>query len=177
MAQPEDAQELALPLVLAAGAAAAATSADGGIGGGDGGIGGGIGGKCAETVGSTTGFNWRAYLRNYADLLQPPDSLDYSEQAARQHYETVGRAERRVATPLRLLLRFTAAGGLTNQLLAHLPAFMIAQELGAEVVVPAAVSRAGFQRGIKEWRFERVETLLNLDKMQVSHASMFCSDR
>ncbi|PSC70520.1 axi 1 [Micractinium conductrix] len=83
-----------------------------------------------------------------------------------QHYDSVGRAEGRVASPLRLRLRYTTAGGLTNQLLAHLPTFVIARELGAEVVVPPAVSRPGFFRGNKEWRWESAETLLDLDKMK-----------
>ena len=112
-------------------------------------------------------FDWRAYLHHYPDLLRPPTSLAFTQKAAWQHYDSVGRAEGRVASPLRLRLRYTTAGGLTNQLLAHLPTFVIARELGAEVVVPPAVSRPGFFRGNKEWRWESAETLLDLDKMKV----------
>ena len=112
-------------------------------------------------------FDWRAYLHHYPDLLRPPTSLAFTQEAAWQHYDSVGRAEGRVASPLRLRLRYLAAGGLTNQLLGHVPAFMIARELGAEVVVPPVVSRPGFIRHNKEWRWESAETLLDLDKMKV----------
>jgi hypothetical protein len=113
-----------------------------------------------------TSFNWRAYLHNYPELLLSPTSLSFTEDDARRHWYTTGRAQGRVATWLTLRLRYTTAGGLTNQLLAHLPAFMIAREVGADVVVAPVVSRSGFTRGNKEWRMESAETLFDLDKMQ-----------
>ena len=113
------------------------------------------------------GFDWKAYLQHYPELLQPPHTLEYCEEAAWWHYRTVGRAQGRVASPLRLRLRYTGANaspGLTNQLLAHLSAFMIAYEAGAEVVVPPFISRSGFVQG-PSWQWQPAESVLDINRM------------
>ena len=112
-------------------------------------------------------FHWRSYFENYPELLQPPEALEYNEQAAWQHYNHTGRAQHRVASPLRLRFRYTGANaspGLTNQLLAHLSAFMIAQAAGAEVVVAPFVSRRAFTEPA-EWLWQPAESVLDINSM------------
>jgi len=110
-------------------------------------------------------FDWVAYLANYPELLHPPTSLNYSKQDAWHHYESAGRAQGRVAAQLTLRLRYTTYGGLTNQLYGHLPAFMIARAMGAEVVVSPAVSKNSFNMQEQVWQWQSTDTLLDVDKM------------
>jgi hypothetical protein len=112
-------------------------------------------------------FDWHAYLDNYPELLQPPASLEYSEQAAWRHYNTTGRAQGWVATRLTLRLRYTGANaspGLTNQLLAHMAAFMIARATNAKIVVAPFVSRRAFVEPA-EWMWQSAESVFDIGRM------------
>lgn len=121
----------------------------------------------ADTAsGSTGGFQWMAYLNNYQHLLQPPTNLNYSESAARQHYDAVGRQGGWVAREIDVRLRYVATGGLTNQLFSHLSAFLLAQELGAQLVLAPALSRTRF--GSKKnvmWPVRGIDTIFDVAKM------------
>jgi len=110
-------------------------------------------------------FDWVAYLANYPELLHPPISLNYGKQDAWHHYESAGRAQGRVAARLTLRLRYTTHQGLTNQLLGHLAAFMIAQEMGAEVVMSPAVSKNSFNMQEQVWQWQSTESVFDLGKM------------
>ena len=56
------------------------------------------------------------------------------------------------------------AGGLTNQLMGHLSALLIAQEVGAGVVLPPVFARDAFA-GDAAWEVAPTESLLDVDSM------------
>lgn len=110
------------------------------------------------------GFDWRAYLANYPDLVFQPGGLPFTAEAAAAHYEGAGRAAGRVAQPLDLRLRYMTAYGLANQLLAILTGLMIAQEVGAGVVLHPAWARSAFD-GNASWELAPIESLLDVEAM------------
>jgi len=75
--------------------------------------------------------------------------------------------------PFRLLLRYTVCGGLINQHYAHISALMIAQALGAEVVLPLACYRESFgqhfslhtEENEMKWYSAPLETLVDVDRL------------
>lgn len=115
-------------------------------------------------------FDWVAYFHNYPELLRHPISLDFTKEAAWEHYRTIGKAEGMIARRLTLRLRYHTGGqnkpgGLNNQLLCHLTAFMMAQEIGSEVVLAPALKRTAFAAEGNSWIWEDTDTLLDVDKM------------
>lgn len=72
--------------------------------------------------------------------------------------------------PMRLILRYTACGGLINQHYAHIAALSLATALGAEVVLPPAFCRDSFGTyfSLKEsnqvqWSATPLDMLLDVD--------------
>ncbi len=57
-----------------------------------------------------------------------------------------------------------SAGGLTNQLLCHVAAFMLAVSLKSEILLPHALSRSSFNVTWPEqkWQKEPLDSLLNI---------------
>ena len=60
-----------------------------------------------------------------------------------------------------------SAGGLINQLLCHVAAFMLAVSLKYEILLPHALSRSSFNVTWEEqrWQKEPLDTLLNIDSI------------
>ena len=60
-----------------------------------------------------------------------------------------------------------SAGGLINQLLCHVAAFMLAVSLEYEILLPHALSRSSFNVTWEEqrWQKEPLDTLLNVDSI------------
>ena len=82
--------------------------------------------------------------------------------------ENLLRAER--GEDHRILVRYDidgSAGGLVNQLLCHVAAFMLAVSLKAEVVLPHALSRSSFNVTWEEqrWQKEPLDTLLEINSI------------
>eukprot|EP00887_Chlorella_sp_A99_P003011 scaffold9.g3011.t1 len=116
-------------------------------------------------------FDWQAYLSNYPELLRPPHSLPYDEHAAWEHYASVGKAQGHVAARLNVRLRYGVGSGLCNQLYGHLAALILAQELGTEVVLPAAMARAKFAMANVTWSAQPVGSLFDTRHMHSFWAS------
>ncbi len=115
-------------------------------------------------------FDWVAYFHNYPELLRHPISLDFTKEAAWEHYRTIGKADGKIARRLTMRLRYHTGGqnkpgGLNNQLLCHLTAFMMALEIGSEVVLAPALKRTAFAAEGNSWIWEDTDTLLDVDKM------------
>lgn len=86
-------------------------------------------------------FNWKVYLLYHPDLA----ARGINNQAkAVEHWLQYGQYEGRVYQRLSVLMRYTACGGLTNQLYSHISALTLAATLGAEVVLPPALTRSSF---------------------------------
>lgn len=83
-------------------------------------------------------FDWRAYLLRYSDLRS---SNIRTREAAIFHYVDNGYNEQRSYQRVPVLLRYTACQGLFNQMYAHLNALVLAEFLGADVVLPPSVYR------------------------------------
>ncbi len=88
-------------------------------------------------------FDWRAYLLRYPDLRT---AKIRTKEAATDHYTSKGHKERRSYEKVPVLLRYTACQGLFNQMYAHLNAFILAEFLGADVVLPPSVYRESFSK-------------------------------
>ncbi|KAK9827681.1 hypothetical protein WJX81_007940 [Elliptochloris bilobata] len=115
-------------------------------------------------------FDWRIYLVYHPELRGLGIT---TEELAREHYLTEGRAEGRLHKRVRILLRYTAGTGLINQHYSHISAIALAATLGAELVLPPAVKRDSFAlyfHHIKEknevtWTPTPLEALLDVDKI------------
>jgi hypothetical protein len=83
-------------------------------------------------------FDWRGYLMRYADLRAAGVR---TRDAAVTHYTSNGHKEGRKYARPRVMLRYTACQGLFNQMYAHLNALVLAEYLGADVVLPPSVYR------------------------------------
>jgi hypothetical protein len=82
-------------------------------------------------------FDWRGYLQYHSDLRA---SGIRTGATAWDHYKKTGQQVRK--TPqIHILLRYMACQGLFNQMYAHLAAFILAERLGADVVMPPSLYR------------------------------------
>lgn len=88
-------------------------------------------------------FDWKAYLLRYPDLRA---GNIRTRAAAAWHYAAKGRAEQRSYTRVPVLLRYTACQGLFNQMYAHLNALVLADFLGADVMLAPSVYRESFAK-------------------------------
>jgi hypothetical protein len=91
-------------------------------------------------------FDWRAYLLRYSDLR---NSNIRTRDAAVFHYVDNGYSEQRSYQRVPVLLRYTACQGLFNQMYAHLNALVLADYLGADVVLPPSVYRCAPRAGTR----------------------------
>ncbi|KAK9844459.1 hypothetical protein WJX74_002810 [Apatococcus lobatus] len=115
-------------------------------------------------------FDWQTYLLYHPELK---DEGVVSEETARHHYLSRGRAEGYVYRRLRVVLRYTACTGLINQQYSHIAAFALAAVLGAELVLPPAVKRDSFAKYFSmdktqnevSWTPDHLDTLLDTEKI------------
>ncbi len=91
-----------------------------------------------EEKGLPSDFDWKAYVALHPDIQQAGIA---SQEAAQQHYLEFGRQEGRLFKLRKIILHYTACGGLTNQIYSHIPAFVLCAALGAELVLPPALMR------------------------------------
>jgi len=97
----------------------------------------------AGRIGVPEDFDWRSYLLRYSDLRTTGVR---TRAAALAHYVDNGYKEQRSYQRIPVLLRYTACQGLFNQLYAHLNALVLADHLGADVVLPPSVYRESFAK-------------------------------
>ena len=115
-------------------------------------------------------FDWQTYLLYHPELK---DEGVVSEETAKHHYLSHGRAAGYVYRRLRVVLRYTACTGLINQQYSHIAAFALAAVLGAELVLPPAVKRDSFAKYFSmdktqnevSWTPDHLETLLDTEKI------------
>ena len=115
-------------------------------------------------------FDWQTYLLYHPELK---DEGVVSEETAKQHYLSRGRAQGYVYRRLRVVLRYTACTGLINQQYSHIAAFALAAVLGAELVLPPAVKRDSFAKYFSmdktqnevSWTPDDLDTLLDTEKI------------
>jgi hypothetical protein len=97
----------------------------------------------ADSVDEPRDFNWKAYLLRYPDLRI---GNIRTKDAAAWHYMQKGHKEHRSYAKIPILLRYTACQGLFNQMYAHLNALVLADYLGADVMLPPSVYRESFSK-------------------------------
>lgn len=128
-----------------------------------------------ETEMELSGFNWRAYLMRNPDLRAAGLR---TASAAWQHYLGQGRAMNRQHDRIPVVLRYSACQGLFNQMYAHLNAFMLADVLDADVVVPPALYRESFSKHFSlnqelnevKWTPTATAAVLDMDYLRVYKA-------
>ena len=132
----------------------------------------GTGQRTAAQAGNLpSDFDWQTYIL-YHPELRDQDNIQTEEQA-KQHYLSKGRAEGRIYKRLRVLLRYTACTGLINQQYSHIAAFALGAVLGAELVLPPAVKRDSFahyfstfkEQNEVSWTADPLDSLLDVDKI------------
>jgi hypothetical protein len=97
----------------------------------------------ADSVEVPPDFDWKAYLLRYPDLRS---GSIRTKDAAAWHYTQTGHKEHRSYQKVPILLRYTACQGLFNQMYAHLNALVLAEYLGADVMLPPSVYRESFSK-------------------------------
>lgn len=97
----------------------------------------------ADSIEEPADFNWKAYLLRYPDLRS---GNIRTQEAAAWHYTQTGHKEGRSYAKVPILLRYTACQGLFNQMYAHLNALVLAEYLGADVMLPPSVYRESFSK-------------------------------
>mmetsp|Transcript_9294 Transcript_9294/g.27924 ORF Transcript_9294/g.27924 Transcript_9294/m.27924 type:complete len:628 (+) Transcript_9294:75-1958(+) len=115
-------------------------------------------------------FDWEEYLRNYPQLRD--EGID-SRRKAESHFLSVGRAQGRVGRRLRVILRYTAGTGLINQHYSHVAALVLAELMGAELVLPPAMHRSSFEhifsvfkgQSAVKWAFAPLDSLYDVDAL------------
>ncbi|KAF6260637.1 hypothetical protein COO60DRAFT_1269269, partial [Scenedesmus sp. NREL 46B-D3] len=120
-------------------------------------------------------FNWKAYLLRYPDLRS---GNIRTKQAAAWHYTQKGHKEHRSFAKIPILLRYTACQGLFNQMYAHLNALVLADYLGADVMLPPSVYRESFSKYFSmdlkknevKWTPADTGALLDVDAIQAHYA-------
>lgn len=129
----------------------------------------------ASSVSSPSGFNWKAYLLRYPDLRS---GNIRTKQAATWHYMQKGQQEHRSHQKIPILLRYTACQGLFNQMYAHLNALVLADYLGADVMLPPSVYRESFSKYFSmdlkknqvKWTPADTGALLDVEAIQAHYA-------
>ena len=124
----------------------------------------GVGNSSATDQGVPADFDWEAYVALHPDIQQ---AGIITEEAAHQHYIQYGRREGRMFRRPKLILHYTACGGLTNQIYSHIPAFVLGEALGAELVLPPALMRSSFGHHSHEivWTPSDIALLLDADRI------------
>jgi hypothetical protein len=120
-------------------------------------------------------FNWKAYLLRYPDLRS---GNIRTQDAAVWHYTEKGYAEHRSYERIPILLRYTACQGLFNQMYAHLNALVLADFLGADIMLPPSVYRESFSKYFSmdltknevKWTPTDTGALLDVEALQQHYA-------
>jgi hypothetical protein len=94
------------------------------------------------------------------------------------HYTEKGYAEHRSFQRIPILLRYTACQGLFNQMYAHLNALVLADFLGADVMLPPSVYRESFSKYFSmdltknevKWTPTDTGALLDVEALQQHYA-------
>lgn len=97
----------------------------------------------ADSIEEPADFDWKAYVLRYPDLRS---GNIRTRKAAAWHYTQTGHKEGRSYAKVPILLRYTACQGLFNQMYAHLNALVLAEYLGADVMLPPSVYRESFSK-------------------------------
>jgi hypothetical protein len=129
----------------------------------------------ADSIPEPADFNWKAYLLRYPDLRS---GNIRTKQAAAWHYTQKGHKEHRSFAKIPILLRYTACQGLFNQMYAHLNALVLADYLGADVMLPPSVYRESFSKYFSmdlkknevKWTPADTGALLDVDSIQAHYA-------
>lgn len=130
----------------------------------------------ADGIPEPPDFNWKAYLLRYPDLRS---GNIRTKQAAAWHYTQQGHKEHRSYQKIPVLLRYTACQGLFNQMYAHLNALVLADYLGADVMLPPSVYRESFSKYFSmdqpkknevKWTPADTGALLDVDAVQAHYA-------
>ena len=80
-----------------------------------------------------------------------------TRDGAIQHYKSVGKKQYRHCTRRPVLLRYSVCQELFNQMYAHMSALILADVLGADIVLPPSVSRKSFEDyGTSTWTRRRI---------------------
>lgn len=134
--------------------------------------------QSAGAVAAGAGFSWEAYLALNPDLS--PQRYG-SQNKAWRHYREIGQQEKRQYQLPQIILRYTAATGLSNQHYCHIAAFSLCAVLGrCSIVLPPAVARSSFQDAFSvfkefnkvQWSAKPLETLYDTDKITAEWAKM-----
>jgi hypothetical protein len=144
----------------------------GGNGKGGGKKGGSAGGVIQKSGndGVPASFDWQTYLLYHPEVKEA--GVD-SEEAAKRHYIEVGRQLGFIYKRLRVIMRYTACGGLINQQYSHIAAFSLAAVLGSELVLAPAVKRDSFahyfstfkEQNEVSWAPVPLESLLDVEAL------------
>lgn len=129
----------------------------------------------ADSIDEPKDFNWKAYLLRYPDLRA---GNIRSKEAAAWHYTQKGHKEHRSYAKVPILLRYTACQGLFNQMYAHLNALVLAEYLGADVMLPPSVYRESFAKYFSmdlkknevKWTPTSTGALLDVDSIAAHYA-------
>lgn len=129
----------------------------------------------ADSIPEPADFNWKSYLLRYPDLRS---GNIRTKQAAAWHYTQKGHKEHRSFAKIPILLRYTACQGLFNQMYAHLNALVLADYLGADVMLPPSVYRESFSKYFSmdlkknevKWTPADTGALLDVDAIQAHYA-------
>jgi hypothetical protein len=129
----------------------------------------------ADSIEVPPDFDWKAYLLRYPDLRS---GSIRTKDAAVWHYIQTGHKEHRSYEKVPILLRYTACQGLFNQMYAHLNALVLAEYLGADVMLPPSVYRESFSKYFSmdlkknevKWTPTSTGALLDVDAIAAHYA-------
>lgn len=95
-----------------------------------------------------TDFDVAAYLQYNPDVEQAklPIIKENGTQTklAHLHFKAFGHAEKRVYSRIPAVVTYVAWGGLCNQIYTHLAAMVIAQHIGADIILPPGLRRRSY---------------------------------
>jgi hypothetical protein len=121
------------------------------------------------------GFDWKAYLLWNPDIRA---ANIRTRDAAIGHYKKTGKLEDRHYKRRPVMLRYSACQGLFNQMYAHMSALILADVLGADIVLPPSVYRKSFEdyfntdkkKNKVSWTPTNVGHLVNVDSLRRQYA-------
>eukprot|EP00775_Hariotina_reticulata_P011827 gene11827-11971_t len=116
--------------------------------------------------------------QGHEDIASSKSGNIRTKQAALWHYMHKGQKEHRTYKKIPILLRYTACQGLFNQMYAHLNALVLADYLGADVMLPPSVYRESFSKYFSmdlkknevKWTPADAGALLDVEAIQAHYA-------